>query len=156
MYAAVSLAPKVLEWATLTQEEYRIQLRLVTLERQVTYLGRVVDALENEPDFAEQLARMDFDARRPGDERISVAPSLTLDARDVQPPPDPTPRHVSLLIPLARQLTERAELRRAMLTGAAALLVFAFTFLNEAPPQEKTSDKRAWQDFFARRYLNGP
>jgi hypothetical protein len=80
LYAAVALSPKILAHLHLKQKFYENQIRLVTLERQVQYLGKVVVALENEPDFAAELLRVDFDASRPGDERIAVDRSLSLGA----------------------------------------------------------------------------
>ncbi len=162
MYAAVSLAPKMLTWATLKREQYEHQVKLVTLERQVTYLRRVVDAMENDPEFASQLARIDFDAARPGDERITVDPQLSLDAREIPVLVDATPRHVSLLIPLLRQLTDRPELRRALLAASAALAIFAFTFLHDPGSQTATDASEVqrsnpvFNDFFASRYLRPP
>lgn len=145
MYGGVALAPKLLSWLTLKQEHYTHQVRLVELERKVKYLGRVVDAMENDAEFAAQLARVDFDAARPGDERIAVDPMLSLDARERPAATPVLPRTASLLAPLLRQVTDRPELRRALLTIAAALILFAFTFLQEpavegrpspAPPTE--------------------
>lgn len=145
MYGGVALAPKLLSWLTLKQEHYTHQVRLVELERKVKYLGRVVDAMENDAEFAAQLARVDFDAARPGDERIAVDPMLSLDARERPAATPALPRTASLLAPLLRQVTDRPELRRALLTIAAALILFAFTFLQEpavegrpspAPPTE--------------------
>ena len=131
MYGVVALAPKLLSWLTLKQEHYTHQVRLVELERKVKYLGRVVDAMENDADFAAQLARVNFDAARPGDERIAVDPMLSLDARDRPTAAPALPRTASLLVPLLRQVTDRPDLRRALLTIAAALILFAFTFLQE-------------------------
>src|SRR5262245_43263996 len=134
MYAAVALSPEPLAWTTLREEHYANQVRLVELEKQVKYLGRVVDALEDDPEFAAQLARVDFDAARPGDERITVDPSLSLDARDESRPRtsvDRTPWYV----PFLRQFSDRPELRRALLTIAAVLSIFSFAFLQEGLPE---------------------
>lgn len=132
MFASVALAPKLLAWLTLKHEHYTHQVRLVEMERKVTYLGRVVDAMENDPEFASQLARVDFDAVRPGDERIAVDSTLSLDGRERQPEVPAVPRTTSLLTPLLHQITDRPELRRALLTIAAVLILFAFTFLQES------------------------
>jgi hypothetical protein len=134
MYAAVALSPKLLAWASLRDEHYGNQVRLVELEKQVKYLGRVVDALEDDPEFAAQLARVDFDASRPGDERITVDPSLSLDARD-ESRPRATVDRTAWYLPLLRQFADRPEFRRALLTIAAALSIFSFAFLQEAPSE---------------------
>lgn len=168
MYAAVSLSPKLLAWIELRDEHYAHQVRLVEVERQVSYLGRVVDALENDPEFAAQLARVDFDAARPGDERITVDPSLSLDAHSETPPRSLSPRSHSWSVPLLRQFTDRPDLRRALLTIAAALCVFAFTFLQESlvsealpsrlisVPVAESKQAVRWSDWLTRRYRKSP
>lgn len=158
LYAGVALSPKVLAWSELKREYFENQVRLVTLERQVKYLGRVVDALENEPEFTAQLARIDFDAARPGDERITVDSPLSLDSRDLQPVTVAAPSHLSLAVPLLKHLTERGELRRALLTAAAALTVFAFTFFPETSGHSEEEVARSaprprgWGEWMRRRY----
>lgn len=162
MYGSVALAPKLLASLTLKREHYAQQVRLVDLERRVAYLDRVVEAMESEPEFAAQLARVDFDAARPGDERISVEPALSLDAREIAPSQATPASAATMLIPLLRQLTDRHELRRALLTISAALVIFAFAFLQDVPAEEnEASDGTAgrldgnqpgWGHWLSRRY----
>ena len=92
IYASVSLSPKLLTYLELHNEYYVNQVRLVRIEKQVDNLSRVVVALENDPNFAAELARIDFDAERPGDERIPVDAELSLDGR---------PANASLAVPAA-------------------------------------------------------
>jgi hypothetical protein len=132
LYATVALAPKLLTHLLLKHEYYAHQVRLVTLERKAQYLGKVVHALEHDPDFAAELARIDFAAARPGDERIPVDPSLSLEAR-TEPALSTSAAKLPWYTPLVRRLATERRLRTATLAFAALLLVAAFTFLNETP-----------------------
>jgi cell division protein FtsB len=132
LYAAVALAPKFHTYLELKQQHRAGQMELVKLEQQVHYLQKVVNALETEPAFSAELARIDFDASRPGDERIPVDPSLRLDdrSRETEPPlPLPVSRwYEPFLDPLARN----TRLRGGLLAIAAVLVIGAFTFLQES------------------------
>ncbi len=140
LYAGVALSPKVFGYLTLKHAHYENQVRLVTLERQTQYLGRVIDALESDPDFADQLARVDFDASRPGDERIAVGQELSLDARGTD---EVTlrARRIALpwYVPLLSSLAEESQYRYGMLTTAAVLTVVAFTFLPDSPSSPRST-----------------
>jgi len=135
LYASASLAPKFLTYLTLRHQCSTNQVRLVTLERQVRYLSKVGDALETEADFAAELARVDFDAARPGDERIPVDRTLNLDARTE---PNQALPAVTLpwYTPLVKLLAGGRCVRAATLTAAALLTLFAFTFLHDSQAQQ--------------------
>lgn len=134
LYALAALSPKLLVWVQ-ERSRYRAnQVRLVALERQVRYLERVGDALENEPAFAAALARADFDAMRPGEERIAMESSLTLKTREVEPAHRPRisrPWYASLLT----AFVEHEQLSTRTLVAAAVLAAAAFTFFHE--PQSR-------------------
>jgi cell division protein FtsB len=78
LFAAVSLAPKLAAYLDVRDEHRAGQLRLLALERQQAELERVIDALKHDPQFAAELARLQFDAVRPGEEILPVDPSLSL------------------------------------------------------------------------------
>jgi len=132
MYAAVALAPKLLRYAE-TRNRWRTnQQRLVMLEEKVGYLRQVARELQHDPEFAAELARIELNASRPGEERIPVDETLRLDA--VNPAvvkPEEAFEHPWYL-PALQQLAGNAALRRALLMAAAALLLFAFVFLHES------------------------
>jgi hypothetical protein len=132
LYAAVALSPKLLAWRTVQVERYNNQVRLVTLEWQVKYLRRVASAFENDPQFAAEQARVDFDATRPGDVRIPVAPGLRLDSSDALPKFPRPDAELPWYAPLLEAVTVNAELRRGMLVAAALITVAAFTFLQDS------------------------
>ncbi|HEX6986201.1 MAG TPA: hypothetical protein VF170_12545 [Planctomycetaceae bacterium] len=134
LFASVSLAPKLKTLAGLRAEYAANQLRLVELERRADELERVAEALEHDPSFAAELAKVEFAAARPGDERIAVPEALRLGAaeeahRDGLRPPSPGAWSIPpmLLDPLA---THRG-LRIMLLTAAAGLASAAFLVLNE-------------------------
>ncbi len=129
LYAACVLAPRVVVWAELQAQSVRNQTELISLERQVQQLARVAHALERDPSFAAELARVELHAARPGGTRIPLPPSLGFDPR--------APRTVEVVaepfepwfLPAARLVATDATLRWKILGVAAALLLFAFVFL---------------------------
>lgn len=136
MYAAVALAPKLTAWLEY-RDRWRVnQGRLVRLERKVDHLQRVTHALEHDPGYAAELARMEWNASRPGEERIPVDEDLTLQAVRPESPQAAT-RGPSAALPWYAPAVQRVagdeRLRRWMLAAAAAIVVFAFTCLHPSP-----------------------
>ncbi|MBT4865422.1 MAG: hypothetical protein HON53_09920 [Planctomycetaceae bacterium] len=133
LYAAVALSPKLLEFTTLDNEFQSNRAELVSVEQRVSHLERVSEALRNDPEFAAELIRVDFEASRPGDERIAVEPLLSLEAVPA------STRSASAAIdgplawytPLLEVLTRNQTLRMSLLAIAAVVMVGAFTFLHE-------------------------
>ena len=136
LFSAVALALKMLTNLRLRNECRLNQHQLVAIEKQVNYLQRVAEALKNEPQFAEELVRIDFDAVRPGDERIAVDPSLHLDvAFDQSDSQIALPQQSSALTvwqePVLQEFTENRRLRLAFLVSAGCITLLSFTFLGE-------------------------
>jgi cell division protein FtsB len=145
MYALVALSPKVLAWHEERERWHGNQERLVRLERKVLYLKHVAQALESDPEFAAELARVELHASRPGDERLPVEGQLSLAAdsgkgESEQPTP---PSAFRLPLSTLRDFAEDARLRRWTLLAAAGLVVFAFTFLQVSPVREAGSEEEA-------------
>ena len=136
LYACVALSPKLTKYLRIQADFHATQIELVGLEREVQYLDRVASALER-PDFSEELARVDFDAARPGDERIRVNPigsPVDRDALDAGVPEDSVVRpSVSLpwYMPLVEMMATDQKLRRGLLISAAVIVLLAFTFLQD-------------------------
>jgi hypothetical protein len=131
-YAAVAISPKFYVYLHLRDEHYRTQVELVTLERRVMYLKRVMHALEHDPSFAAEQARVEFGAERPGDERVAVDESLHF-----APDPDFDPKRFkqSILpwyVPLVEVFAGDQKTRRGLLIAAGVFSLFAFTFLQES------------------------
>jgi cell division protein FtsB len=162
MYALVALSPKVLAWQEERARWRENQERLVWLERKVDYLKQVAQALESDPEFAAELARIELNASRPGDERLPVEGPLTLAAdndrrsevggrRSALPSSDlrPLPSAIRLPPSTLREFAEDAERRRWTLVAAAVLVVIAFTFLQDSPARRSESEDGTW---LGRRY----
>ncbi len=136
VYASVALSPKLLTYLNLHNEYYVNQVRLVRIEKQVENLGRVVVALETDPNFSAELARIDFDAERPGDERIPVDPELSLDGRlanaTLSVPATSLPWYGSLL----KVVANNNRFRTTLLFTSAMLTILAFTFLQESQTRQ--------------------
>jgi len=144
-YASVALSPPILRHLNLQREHDRNQLKLVELEQQVEYLEQVGTALEEDPEFAAELVRIDFDAARPGYESIPVDRSLSIDGnvRSARVPTytDSPPWYS----PLVEILAGHQHVRLILLVVAGTLTVTAFTFLHERSPDHppKTATKHA-------------
>lgn len=144
LFALTVLAPKVLAFLELEKEYHQNQVRLVRLERQVEYLAKVASALQTDAEFANELARFEFDAVRPGEERIAVDRRLSLQA---SPSPDPLPHATASVewytLPLRTFLDDPRTSNRALVV-AALLVIVAFGFLQEpaTSPTRLTSRSR--------------
>jgi cell division protein FtsB len=139
LYGGVVLAPKGVTWRTLQRQFHEQQTRLLELERHTEQLQLVVEALERDPQFVAELARLELDAARPGEELIAVDAGLSLnpwlqrlpDRKLTAPAPDPW-------LPHLQRLASDDRLRRGCLLGGALLVLFAFTFLHD--PTESPHD----------------
>ena len=155
LYAAVAIAPKLSNYIRLRSDHFSNQVRLVDLERRIEYLQKVAIALEQEPEFAAELARVEFDAVDPRDRRIPLQNGLCLDGwveGDVRPP------HTGALpwyTPLVDVWAKQSGVRSVTLTAAALLTIVAFTFFQESQQpllQQFTSSvqqqwRRAWRRY---------
>ncbi len=146
LYASVALSPKVVNYIRLRTDFNATQFELVELEREVQYLARVAEALER-PDFSEELARVDFDASRPGDERIRVNPTgtpINREALDASVPEETVSRPAIAYpwyMPLIDMLATDMKLRRSLLIASSVVVLVAFTFLQEGSRRRKPSRK---------------
>lgn len=135
LYASVTLSPKLFTQLALGHEHYRNQVRLVELEQEVDYLQAVAEALRNDPQFAAELARVEFDAVRPGDERIPMNRSLSIAARRTKKPTPARlighPMHVVAI----EFLATNSNARIGLLAAAATITVLAFACLHDSHPQ---------------------
>lgn len=132
LYAAVALAPKLEAHLLLRQSYVQNQIQLVALEKQVSDLERVALALEYEPEFAEELARVEFDAGLPGDQRVPVKRGLWLDRPGSVPAGTPSAYSLPWYMPVVRAFAHDRSLRKSSLIAAAIVLLLAFTFLHES------------------------
>jgi hypothetical protein len=119
-------------------------------------LKEVVAALEKDPAFAEELARAEFDAIRPGEEVLPVAPELRLDPQRARPDAHPTSRRLPSWLPAIAVLAQDHGLRSGLLAAAATLIIIAFTFLHEPVRRSRSLPERpvgpGWQQRLRSRY----
>lgn len=131
LYAAVALSPKLLAYLALEREFSANQWRLVALDRQVSHLEKVIEAQTHDPAFVREQARSAFDVASPDELRIPVDRHLRLNIEAAALEPQLPPRTHPWYAPLFSAVARSHELGNALLGAAAALVLFAFTFLNE-------------------------
>jgi len=132
VYASVALPPKYLAYLELKGEYYNGQVELVTLEKQAKYLKRVIRALETDPNYAAELARVDFDANDSEGESIPVGSTLELKTKQLAPLFQKS-KMLPWYGPAVRILALNDSLRSSLLIFSGALILVAFTFLHDAP-----------------------
>ena len=142
MYALVALSPKLVVYLDAKNQWRENQNRLVQLESKVNYLGRVKDALQNDPEFASELARIELNASRTGDERIPVGHALELHTADPSHTASNRQPNERWFRPQLQRFADDDELRRWLLLGAAVITMFAFTFLHDRPPRQPAETAR--------------
>lgn len=162
LFAALALAPKLHTYRELRREYIGMQQKLVGKERQVDYLQKVADALEHDPEYAAELARIDFgtdetEERIPVDPKLGLSGAVTpnLNAKGLAG----SERNGSTDIlesPLLDTLSVDRRVRSSLLGATCLLVLVAFTFLcNTARPSE-TVERIAWsarcRRWLARRY----
>jgi cell division protein FtsB len=130
VFAAVSLSPKLATYLALCDEFRAQQEELVELEQQHAELERVIAALKNDPQFVAELARLEFDAVRPGEEILSVDSSLTLAPRAGLPRQQRPSTLTSPWRPWVAVVATSRPLRSTLLLSAAILVLFAFGWLH--------------------------
>jgi hypothetical protein len=133
LFAVLALAPKLRTYRELSLEYDSLHRQLVCTERRTECLAKVADALEHDPDFAAELARVNFDAAG-GDERIPVGPQLRLAAWDSEPtiaaghPSSPVALLDGLLL---NTLSDDRTVRVSLMAAAALLVLVSFAFCGE-------------------------
>lgn len=150
LFAAVNLSPRLVAILKLRDEHYANQLRLVELEQQARQLERVVEALEHDPDFAAEMARLEFDALRPGEEVIAVDRTLVLDARHAATAERERTVTQAWYLPAVEVLATRRQLRNLLLLAAAVLVLASFTWLQESTAGQLETGVRACRGMWER------
>ncbi|WP_145222482.1 hypothetical protein [Gimesia alba] len=146
LFAAVVLAPRYLSYLNLQNEYLANQVQLVSLENQVEYLREIAHSLEHDPEFRSEVARVDFDAVRPGEERIAVDPDLALDVPQWDPGKKIPVSNRSWYVPMLGVLSENQKVRSSILLTAAVIVVLAFTFLHESQSRQLETVTQSTRD----------
>jgi len=132
LFGLVSLAPKFCDYLQLRSNFDTNQRKLVALEQQADKLGRVVHAIQNDPDFVAELTRIEFDAVGPDEEVIPVERDLQFDARQDQSPVLEPNDVLEWYKPYVTVLASNSNLRISLLGTAAVLVIVSFTMLPPA------------------------
>jgi hypothetical protein len=134
LFAVLALAPKLRMYRELSRDYDRLEHQLVATERRTESLAKVADALEHDPQFAAELARVDFDSPSK-EERIAVGPQLSLSVWDSEPAsaaPDARPSAFALLDgPLLNALSDDRTVRQPLMAASSLLVLAAFVLCNE-------------------------
>ena len=132
LYAIVALSPKLLAHVTLNREYLSNQWRLVSLERQVGHLQKVIDAEKNDPGFVREQARTDLEITGPDEQRIPVASHLHLKIGTGNPDLAAPPGDLPWYAPLLAFVVRSKSTSNLFLGLAAALVLYAFTLLRDS------------------------
>ncbi|MDA0832424.1 MAG: hypothetical protein O2955_13280 [Planctomycetota bacterium] len=160
LYGAVAIAPKLQKYLEVRHQFLANQMHLVQIEKETAYLKRVRDALENDPEFAAQMAQVDFQIGRTDAEMIPVDSELMRGARDFSSESSPTIAPIEPSYPFLQVLAESHFWRSFLITMSAGLTLTAFTFLHHPQfkqkrskvktPRQQSSHPKPHLGFFAR------
>ena len=131
LYGTVTLSPKLLAFLTLTRQYQANQWKLVSVEKQVGHLQKVIDAQKNDPAFVREQARCDFDVASADDERIPVESHLRLNIGTGNPDLQVVPAELPWYSPLLAVVARSRNVSNTLLGIAAALVLYAFSLLYE-------------------------
>jgi len=132
LFAAAYLSPKLLTHARLSSRRFDNHEQLVTLSQHCEHLEVVQQALESDPGMKAELARIEFDAVDPAEQRIAVGAGLTLNAIAAAPIPKPPGTSLAWYAPMLEFLVDNPQYAHCMLLIAAVLVVYGFIGLQ--PP----------------------
>ena len=140
LFAAVSLAPKLLDSLQLRSQFDQNQRQLVAMEHQTEQLHRVIEAIQTDADFSAELTRIEFDAVLPGEEVIPVEMDLKLDLRSLETPSLPPIQVVQEWFePIVLRLASDTRLRNGFLGAAGLLVIVSFTAFAPARTEDPSN-----------------
>ncbi len=131
LYATVTLSPKLLAFLTLNREYHANQWKLISLKKQVDHLQKVIDAQKNDPAFAREQARSDFDVAGPDEQRIPVESYLRLNIGTGNADLPVAPAELPWYSPLMAAVARSRSVSNMLLGIAAILVLYAFALLYE-------------------------
>ncbi|MDA0282756.1 MAG: septum formation initiator family protein [Planctomycetota bacterium] len=143
LYGSVAMAPKLARYVELNDEYVAAQTQLVRLEQQVLELRKITESLERDPSLLEELARIDLDATRPGEEQIPLQDDLTLQSRISTQRVTVLETSIEWYLPLLMEMATDRQLRTTSLLVAAVLVLVAFTFFQ---PSQAVRFSTGWQN----------
>ena len=143
LYGSVAMAPRLSACVNLNDEFITGQAELVRLERQVHELRKITESLERDPALLEELARIDLDATRPGEEQIPLRDDLTLKSRVAKAQTTESSSTDWWYSPFLAAFASDYQLRTMSLLVAAGLVLVAFTFFQ---PSQAVRFSTGWKN----------
>jgi cell division protein FtsB len=143
LYGSVAMAPKLATYVELNDEYVAAQTQLVRLEQQVLELRKITESLERDPSLLEELARIDLDATRPGEELIPLQDDLTLQSRITTQRVTVSESSSEWYSPVLMAMATDRQLRTTSLLVAAVLVLVAFTFFQ---PSQAVRFSTGWRN----------
>ncbi|MEZ6045352.1 MAG: hypothetical protein R3C11_07160 [Planctomycetaceae bacterium] len=133
IFAALVLSPKLEVYWSLQAEEQQNKERLIALQDEVGYLQNVVQALQHDPEFQAELARIELQAAAPAQEtevldlHLSIAAAPTMEAS----PQEQLEEQEGWVVNQNRSLVADQQLRNKLYLILAGLVLFSFVFLQD-------------------------
>ncbi|MGZ0171848.1 MAG: FtsB family cell division protein [Planctomycetales bacterium] len=146
LYGSVAMAPKLATYVELDDDYVTTQTELVQLERQVFELRKITESLEQDPGLLEELARIDLDATRPGEEQIPLQDNLTLQSRITRQYTATAHSTEQWYSPFLTAFATDHQLRMMSLLAAAGLVLVAFTFFQPSQAERFSSGWKNLRD----------
>ncbi len=146
LYASVALAPKVNTLLDLSADSQSLKSQLVDLEHQVTDMKKVTEALEHDPRVLEELARLNLDVTRPGEESIPVGSELMLQNEMTRARTLPQEFERAWYVSVIETFARNQRLRNALLFAAAVLVLISFTFFHASQASQFRSGVESVRD----------
>jgi hypothetical protein len=131
LFAAVSLAPRVVVREQLEREAAARQSELLTLAQEIGRLELVARGLGEDSPLAAAVARSELQRSPAGVRTLPVPERLRHDPRDAAPEPIDVTYEEPLYLPVLQSLAQSPERRLRWSLAAAGLLLFGFVFLHE-------------------------
>ena len=145
LFAVLALAPKLRTYHRLAGEYEGLHRQLVSTERHTESLTKVADALQHDPAFASELARINFDSPN-AEERIPVGPQLSLAAWDSEPTTADTDLRPSPAVlldgPLLDTLSADRTVRVPLFAASSLLVLVAFALCGQSAASERDGSER--------------
>lgn len=132
LFAAVALAPRLVEWHELHLATLERQQQLVELEHHIQHLERVAHAMEFDPHFQSEVIQREIGGPSEG-ESIPLDKSLTVDVTLPVVASPNVPLVVPWYLPILQTLSVPTDWRRRVLWVSAGLCLLAFVALREPP-----------------------
>jgi cell division protein FtsB len=133
LFAVSFLAPRVVARERLVRDLAASSQRLNSAEQRYRQMQRTIEALRTDPEFASELARVQLDAVRTGEEVLRVPAGMGLQLTDSLPAHAPVSSAADVpesgdrrLVDLAAYVDSRPQLRWLLVLLAGVLVLLGF------------------------------